>query len=153
MMPIRSNRPDSCPLCLGSEEEVLWRDGRCRVIDVRHADYPGYLRVIWNEHVAEMTDLDADDCAHLWRVLLGTERVLRRLMSPDKVNLASLGNMVPHLHWHVIPRYRDDAHFPDAIWAPPRRRGPSPHAVAHPPATLAAALRAELGGSGATVFA
>ncbi|MEI4902545.1 HIT domain-containing protein, partial [Klebsiella pneumoniae] len=48
---------------------------------------------------------------------------LRSLYSPDKVNLASLGNVVPHLHWHVIARFRDDAHFPDPIWSVPRREG------------------------------
>jgi diadenosine tetraphosphate (Ap4A) HIT family hydrolase len=42
-------------------------------------------------------------------------------MKPGKVNLASLGNQVPHLHWHVIPRYADDAHFPKPIWATPER--------------------------------
>jgi diadenosine tetraphosphate (Ap4A) HIT family hydrolase len=43
---------------------------------------------------------------------------VREVMQPDKVNLASLGNVVPHLHWHVIPRYTDDAHFPAPVWAP-----------------------------------
>ena len=38
-------------------------------------------------------------------------------MQPLKVNVASLGNVVPHLHWHVIPRYADDAHFPAPVWA------------------------------------
>jgi diadenosine tetraphosphate (Ap4A) HIT family hydrolase len=42
-------------------------------------------------------------------------------MRPDKVNLASLGNVVPHLHWHVIPRYRDDAHFPAPVWGQKQR--------------------------------
>ncbi|MCY1244752.1 hypothetical protein D9M72_578480 [compost metagenome] len=42
-------------------------------------------------------------------------------MAPDKVNLAAFGNMVPHLHWHIIPRYRWDTHFPEAIWAAPQR--------------------------------
>jgi len=42
-------------------------------------------------------------------------------MQPTKINLASLGNVVPHLHWHVIPRWADDTHFPDPIWAPARR--------------------------------
>jgi diadenosine tetraphosphate (Ap4A) HIT family hydrolase len=45
------------------------------------------------------------------------EAALRSLVAPDKINLAALGNMVPHLHWHVIPRWRDDSHFPAAIWA------------------------------------
>ena len=37
-------------------------------------------------------------------------------LQPDKINLASFGNMVPHLHWHVIPRFKDDMHFPNPIW-------------------------------------
>jgi hypothetical protein len=37
-------------------------------------------------------------------------------MGPGKVNVASLGNMTPHLHWHVIPRFADDAHFPNPVW-------------------------------------
>lgn len=49
------------------------------------------------------------------------EAALRAVLKPDKINLASLGNMVPHVHWHVIPRFVDDRHFPDAIWASPRR--------------------------------
>ena len=43
------------------------------------------------------------------------------MMRPDKVNLASLGNMVPHLHWHVIPRWKNDPWFPDSVWSAARR--------------------------------
>jgi diadenosine tetraphosphate (Ap4A) HIT family hydrolase len=55
------------------------------------------------------------------RVVFACETALRQLYRPDKVNLASLGNVVPHVHWHVIARFVDDAHFPDPIWAPARR--------------------------------
>ena len=48
------------------------------------------------------------------------EEAQQSVLAPDKINLASLGNMVPHLHWHVIPRWRGDRHFPDPIWAAPR---------------------------------
>jgi len=44
-----------------------------------------------------------------------------RHLQPDKVNLASLGNAVPHLHWHVIGRFAWDSHFPGAVWAQPQR--------------------------------
>jgi len=49
------------------------------------------------------------------------ETAVREIARPDKINLASLGNMVPHVHWHVIPRWADDVNFPDAIWAAARR--------------------------------
>lgn len=110
-----------CELCDGLGGELLWRDEVCRVVLVADADYPGFCRVILNRHVAEMTDLAAAERARLMRVVFAVEAAVRELLNPDKVNLASLGNVVPHLHWHVIPRFRDDRHFPNPIWGEPRR--------------------------------
>ena len=56
------------------------------------------------------------------RVVFELEAGLRELLQPDKINLASLGNAVPHLHWHVIPRFRGDPHFPSPIWGAPLRQ-------------------------------
>ena len=112
-----------CPLCQRADETVLWQDAQCRVIAAPQPDYPAFCRVIWHEHVREMSDLSPAQRAHLMAVVFVVETALRELLQPAKINLASLGNMVPHLHWHVIPRYSDDAHFPDAIWAAPRRSG------------------------------
>jgi diadenosine tetraphosphate (Ap4A) HIT family hydrolase len=114
----------SCPLCETESENVLWNDARCRVVLVDDADYAGFCRVIWQTHVKEMTDLAAADQLHLFAVVLAVEAQLRELMQPAKINLASLGNQVPHLHWHVIPRFVDDAHFPDPIWAARKRKAP-----------------------------
>jgi diadenosine tetraphosphate (Ap4A) HIT family hydrolase len=110
-----------CDLCDGVGGEVLWQDDLCRVVLVDEAGYPGFCRVILQRHVAEMTDLAAAERERLMRVVFATETALRQLLKPDKVNLASLGNVVPHLHWHVIPRFRDDRHFPNPIWGEPRR--------------------------------
>ena len=118
-----SETGEGCPLCRRAGESVLWSDARCRVILVGDPHYPGFCRVVWAAHVREMTDLEAEDRARLLEVVLATETVLRELLAPDKVNLASLGNQVPHLHWHVIPRHADDRHFPDPVWAAPRREG------------------------------
>jgi diadenosine tetraphosphate (Ap4A) HIT family hydrolase len=113
----------SCPLCQPQNENVLWRDAILRIILVGDLDYPGFCRVILNRHVKEMTDLPPDERAHLMHSVLVVENALRQLMQPDKVNLAALGNQVPHLHWHIIPRFADDAHFPDPVWAVARRAG------------------------------
>lgn len=110
-----------CPLCIASNEQVVWEDRRCRVIQVDDEAHPGFCRVIWNEHVAEMGDLLPADQRHLLEVVLATERALRDLLQPDKMNLASLGNMVPHLHWHVIARFGWDSHFPAPVWASAQR--------------------------------
>jgi diadenosine tetraphosphate (Ap4A) HIT family hydrolase len=117
----------ACPLCQSRNENILWQDALLRVIRVDDPDYPGFCRVILNRHVKEMTDLSPPERARLMQAVFGVEAALRELLQPNKVNLAAFGNQVPHLHWHVIPRFTDDRHFPDPVWAPPRRAG-----CAHP---------------------
>ncbi len=112
-----------CPLCASRDAPALWRDDCCRVVAAGDRDHPGFLRVVWHDHVREMTDLDPGDRAHLMRVVWAVEKALRTRLAPAKINLASLGNQVPHLHWHVIARFADDAHFPDPVWAARRRDG------------------------------
>lgn len=104
-----------CELCALTVEPV-YRDERLAVILVDDPAYPGFCRVIWHAHVKEMSDLAAADRLALNDAVWQVEVALRAVMAPDKVNVASLGNVVPHLHWHVIPRYADDAHFPNPVW-------------------------------------
>ena len=132
-----------CELCDSGPVGVLWQDSFCRVVSVGDADYPGMCRVILNRHVGEMTDLTPRERSRLMKVVFATESALRVVARPDKINLASLGNVVPHLHWHVIPRYLDDGHFPRPIWAQPVR---SPRRRAAPDRRkLARGLKALLG--------
>jgi len=77
--------------------------------------------VIWNSHVREMTDLSAQQREHCMNVVFAVERTLRDLLRPHKINLASFGNVAPHVHWHVIPRFEDDAHFPLSVWGETQR--------------------------------
>lgn len=111
----------NCELCTAKAETVLWQNQNCRVILVNDIDYIGFCRVIWNEHIKEMTDLPIQMRTELMNTVFAVESAIREVMRPDKINLASLGNMTPHLHWHVIPRYIDDKHFPNPIWATPAR--------------------------------
>ena len=113
----------ACELCDSAGGDTLWQDELCRVVLVEHRDYPGFCRVILNRHVSEMTDLDAVTRQRLMRVVFAAEQALRELMQPAKINLASLGNRVAHLHWHVIARFADDKHFPDSVWSEARRPG------------------------------
>ncbi len=113
--------PADCPLCATQDTPAIWRDAWLRVVSAADPDYPGFLRVIWHAHVGEMTDLEPAEREHCLRVVFAVERALRDTLHPEKINLASLGNQVPHLHWHVIPRFADDAHFPDPVWAARRR--------------------------------
>lgn len=111
-----------CELCSGAGGELLHRAEKFRVVLVDDTQYPGFCRVIWNDHVKEMTDLPVADRSTLMAAVCKVESVVRAVMRPEKINLASLGNMTPHLHWHVIPRYADDAHFPSPVWAEAQRQ-------------------------------
>ncbi|OGB27847.1 MAG: histidine triad (HIT) protein [Burkholderiales bacterium RIFCSPLOWO2_02_FULL_57_36] len=112
----------TCELCAQPGGEVLYRNEKFRVVLIDDAQYPGFCRVIWNEHVKEVTDLTVPDRALFMQAVWQVEAVVRAIMRPDKMNIASLGNIVPHLHWHVIPRFADDAHFPGPIWAQVQRK-------------------------------
>lgn len=119
----------NCPLCKENpkpeEGQLIWRGDDCRVILVNDSDLPGFCRVIWNHHVAEMTDLSYSEREHLMTLVFAVEEAVRQVMQPDKVNIAALGNMVPHIHWHVIPRYQDDAFFPGSAWSQKTQQTPA----------------------------
>ena len=121
---------------------MLFRDDLLRVVLVDEPGYPGFVRVIANAHVREMTDLAAADRQRLLAAVFAVEAAQRRVLAPHKVNLASLGNVTPHVHWHVIPRFADDAHFPEPIWGT-RRRESDPGCLAERRSRLAA-LRAAI---------
>ena len=131
----------TCELCDMPGGVVVWRDTRCRVVQVAEPGYPGFCRVIWNSHVKEMTDLADDDRRHCMDVVFAVEHAVRRTLHPAKVNLAALGNMVAHIHWHVIPRFTDDPHFPLPVWATRQRDGTPTRAGID---DLAQAIRSEL---------
>jgi diadenosine tetraphosphate (Ap4A) HIT family hydrolase len=110
---------------------VLLRTPAWRIVRVDDPNYPGFCRVILNKHVREMTDLPQAEQQTLMSVVFAVEQTIRQLYQPDKINLASFGNMVPHVHWHIIPRWINDRHFPEPIWGNVHNE----HAIARPQIT------------------
>jgi diadenosine tetraphosphate (Ap4A) HIT family hydrolase len=135
----------ACELCSSPGGPVLWQNELCRVVRVDEPDYPGFLRVIAGRHAREMTDLHPDERARLMAIVFEVEAVVRETMRPEKMNVASLGNMTPHVHWHVVPRFADDRHYPSPIWAAPRREATPRPERESAAATLAQRLRERLG--------
>ena len=132
----------ACPLCAEDGGALVWRGERLRVIRAQEAGFPAFYRVVWNAHVAEFSDLAAVDRVHCMEAVALVEQALRQHLSPTKVNIAALGNMVPHLHWHVIARFDWDSHFPSPVWAAAQR--PSPAAQEAAVRALLPALEAQL---------
>jgi diadenosine tetraphosphate (Ap4A) HIT family hydrolase len=113
-----------CELCEQEGGIPVFRNEALRVVRAQDADHPAFYRVIWNGHVAEWTDLPPPDRSRIMQAVAKVETVLREQLQPTKVNLASLGNVVPHLHWHVIARFDWDARWPAPVWAPKQRDVP-----------------------------
>ena len=111
-----------CPHCAAVYEDRLWEGEKFRIVLVHEAGFPGWCRVIWNTHVAELTDLSVGDRRAFLDAVMTVETLLRNLLEPRKVNLASLGTGMPHLHFHIIPRFEDDPTFPDPVWLSPTRQ-------------------------------
>lgn len=111
----------SCVLCDSDGGQLVWRGDKLRVIRADEAGFPAFYRVIWNTHVAEFSDLSAAERAHCMQAVALVEQTLREQLQPTKINLAALGNVVPHLHWHVIARFDWDSRWPAPVWAAPQR--------------------------------
>ena len=126
-----------CPLCDAPGGHLVFSGPALRVVRAAEPGFPAFYRVVWNSHVAEFSELSHAQRAHCMEAVVQVELALREYLQPDKINLAALGNMVPHLHWHVIARFAADSHFPAPVWAA-AVRSPSPSALAAIEARLAA---------------
>jgi diadenosine tetraphosphate (Ap4A) HIT family hydrolase len=108
---------------------LVFQAKKFRVIRAEEAGFPAFYRVVWSEHLAEFSDLSNADQILCMQAVAVVERVLREVLQPTKINLAALGNVVPHLHWHVIARVDWDSHFPAPVWAQ-ALRAPEPEKLA-----------------------
>ena len=142
-------RGESCPMCAQGRPEETQHGARFFAGQVSDAylqkagTQRGYSIVIWRgRHVAEPTELTPDEADAYWRELLRVGRALEEHFEPVKLNYELLGNSLPHLHTHVMPRYADD---PKPGWPFPHPdEAPPPHPEEEFRADVQA-LRARLG--------
>jgi diadenosine tetraphosphate (Ap4A) HIT family hydrolase len=118
-------RGKDCAMCADGRAEVA--HGSSRVFAGRLSDaylvhndvgQRGYCVVVWRgRHVSDPTELTTDEARSYFDEVLRVARAVERIFAPIKMNLEMLGNSLPHLHTHVVPRHLDDgepghpAHF------------------------------------------
>lgn len=110
-----------CALCDEAGGRLVHQGAKFRVIHADEAGFPAFYRVVWTDHVREWSDLSPEDRALCMEAVAVVEQCLRDVLAPAKINLAALGNMVAHLHWHVIARFDWDSRFPAPVWAAAQR--------------------------------
>ncbi len=118
------SRGIDCPLCMprrtvGESLFPVRQLDSCTLYLVRDQRYRGACRAIYDpRHVNRIDELSAREWQVLARDLWRAQRALMHTVQAEHINLASLGNEVPHLHWHLIPRYRSDGLWGAPIWRP-----------------------------------
>jgi diadenosine tetraphosphate (Ap4A) HIT family hydrolase len=89
------------------------------VILNRDQFFPGYTLLFTKQHVTELFHLERQVRGELMEEVNAVARALYDVFRPDKLNYELLGNMVPHMHWHLVPRFAADPLWPRPIWAEP----------------------------------
>jgi diadenosine tetraphosphate (Ap4A) HIT family hydrolase len=117
-------KQQGCALCDTIGGTLVFECTKFRVIRAMEAGFPAFYRLVWTDHVAEFSELPAADRHLCMDAVTQVEQLLRKHLQPAKVNLASLGNIVAHLHWHIIARFAWDSHFPAPVWASAQRQPP-----------------------------
>lgn len=101
---------------LANDTLVMGDFALCRLLLMNDRQYPWFILVPRREEVSELFQLDADDQQLLWQETTGLAEVLKDTFGADKMNVATLGNMVSQLHMHVIVRRKADPAWPAAVW-------------------------------------
>lgn len=102
-------------------------DADLRIIEMPHSYlvlnrdqfFPGYTLLFTKQHVTELFQLDRTVRSGLMEEVSAVAQALYGIYSPAKINYELLGNMVPHIHWHIVPRFATEALWPRPIWTEP----------------------------------
>ncbi len=112
-----------CPLC--ERTELCKKDSYPYLIHEfkhsyfvlgEHQFFQGYSLILSKHHHKEMTDLPIETSKELFEEMMIAHKALENTFNPDKMNMCSLGNVVPHIHWHFFPRYKSDSEFKNPPW-------------------------------------
>jgi diadenosine tetraphosphate (Ap4A) HIT family hydrolase len=112
----------NCTMCNRWQEDADLRIAElkhCCVLLNRDQFFSGYTLVFTREHVTELFHLDPDTRGAVMEEVNRVAAALDHVFTPAKMNYELLGNMVPHMHWHLVPRFREDPLWPRPIWSEP----------------------------------
>jgi diadenosine tetraphosphate (Ap4A) HIT family hydrolase len=116
------NNMTDCPMCSRWDD-----DADLRIIELPHSYvilnrdqyFPGYTLLFTKMHATELFQLERDVRTALMEEVSTVAQALYTTYAPAKINYELLGNMVPHIHWHIVPRFSSEPLWPRPIWAEP----------------------------------
>jgi len=100
-------------------ENILWQNSN--FFFLKHDSQLPWLKLFTQTKYKEISSLPKDIRLEMYEILNTIELTMLEYYKPDKINQASFGNMLPHLHWHIIARFKEDPYFPKTTWEEPSR--------------------------------
>ncbi len=91
-------------------------------IEVHESEVP-WLKIFTQREITEFSDCSSAEKSAIWHALDVIEKLMLAYYKPEKINIASFGNMLPHVHWHISARFKEDSYFPEPMWGPKQRDG------------------------------
>ncbi len=89
-------------------------------LEVHESEIP-WLKIFVRRPVREFSKCTAEEKTAVWNALDLIEREMLTYYHPDKINIASFGNMLPQVHWHIMARFKEDSYFPEPMWGEKQR--------------------------------
>jgi len=102
-----------------SDSAIVWENDTLR-IEKEKSEIPWY-KLFTKEPYREMSEVPAPIREEIYKVLDIVERELLSYYHPAKINIASFGNYLPHVHWHIMARFKNDSYFPEPMWGEKQR--------------------------------
>lgn len=91
-------------------------------IEIHESEIP-WLKIFTQTKRKEFSECTRAEKEAIWECLDIIEKEMLAYFNPDKINIASFGNMLPHVHWHIMARYKEDSYFPEPMWGNKQREG------------------------------
>jgi len=89
-------------------------------IETEESEIP-WLKIFTQTSYKEMSEVPAEVKFEIYYLLDIIEKEMLSYYHPDKINIASFGNYVPHVHWHIMARFKEDSYFPEPMWGTKQR--------------------------------
>jgi diadenosine tetraphosphate (Ap4A) HIT family hydrolase len=89
-------------------------------VEIEQSDIP-WVKVFTKRNIKEFSECTSEEKLEIFRIIDITEKSMLTYFNADKINIASFGNMLPHVHWHIMARFKNDSHFPEPMWGQKQR--------------------------------
>ncbi len=89
-------------------------------VEIEESEIP-WIKIFTQRKIKEFSECTLEEKTEIFRIIDIVEKSMLRYFNADKINIASFGNLLPHVHWHVMARFESDSYFPEPMWGKKQR--------------------------------